>query len=390
MSYVLHLWADIPAASVAAADQLVGELGRLAAPENPRFLAFARALTAMYPDFDELEARGDDPESSVWTDSPFDGRSQHAAYAFGVVSDHVSEELLMSIAHAAADQGLWLFDPQAGRLYRPNRSVLDAAGWRHWLIPRPTAPAMPRPADIAHRVLQALMAAAPGWQWHQEGSSPAGWCLWRRNGEITLWLACDVNSGPVSTVDFRLGFAADSIQMSLDRLLPALGAWRRQQQVEQGRQFNDAFALLADVFRGPDLDALGLTPRVLLYDEAALSAWIARFATWFGGFPQGVCAGMADLSAVSRWFGAAGRREAFAERIWGFATLPGMLVATHRANSSERDAWIALARECSRRERRLLAGTERDPDSRARLTLCEHLDELANLLEVRNRFAGLA
>ncbi len=128
MSYVLHVWEQPSGGKAPTTPTEAGAFVRIAsrinAGQNPRFMAFAQALTAIYPDMDHLDDI-DDENIGVWTDSPIDGRTESAIYTLGVLSDRLDVDLLWHIAHAASDQGLYLLDPQCPALFFPNLTYID-------------------------------------------------------------------------------------------------------------------------------------------------------------------------------------------------------------------------------------------------------------------------
>lgn len=134
MSYLLHIWEHPNTrtwpASVEEADQFISIAHDIKIGENPKYIAFADALTGKYPDLTSIEEteNGDELENVVWTDSPLNGRTDSPVYVIGIVTAHLNEDLLNFIARAACDQNLHMFDMQAGMLYCPDRTTVNLKG----------------------------------------------------------------------------------------------------------------------------------------------------------------------------------------------------------------------------------------------------------------------
>ncbi|NTV71370.1 MAG: hypothetical protein HGA71_14645 [Azonexaceae bacterium] len=132
MSYIFHVWEHPKAAPIPRTPEQAANFIRVASGIqpglNPKYVAFAQALTAQYPDLDSMEDTGDDSDQGVWTDSPIDGRTENAIYTIGVHGSCLDHELLWFIVHAAFDQGLHVFDMQAGTLFFPDRTCTGTDG----------------------------------------------------------------------------------------------------------------------------------------------------------------------------------------------------------------------------------------------------------------------
>ena len=132
MSYILHIWEHPSSlawpATVGQADQFLTVARSIHAGRNQKYIAFASALTQVYPDLESVEEADDGLEKCVWADSPINGQTEASIYTIGLVSAHLDQELLYFIAHAGCDQGLHMFDMQAGVLYRPDRTTIDLKG----------------------------------------------------------------------------------------------------------------------------------------------------------------------------------------------------------------------------------------------------------------------
>jgi len=132
VSYIFFVWEHpkaIPApASPEQAWQFVRVASSIPAEMNPRYQAFARALTAHYPDLESMPDTGVDSDTCVWADSPIDGQTELAVYTIGVRNSCMDYDLLWHIVHAACDEGLYVLDRQSATLYRPDRTYIDMEG----------------------------------------------------------------------------------------------------------------------------------------------------------------------------------------------------------------------------------------------------------------------
>ena len=148
MSYIFHVW-EQPVGSKAPgtpaeAAAFIRVASRIKTGMNPKFMAFAQALTAVYPDLAHIDETDDEEANiGVWVDSPLDGRSEDAIYTLGVLGDALDRALSWHIVHAASDQGLHVFDPQTGELFFPDLTYLD---WSECLVVHKLArPHQPEP-----------------------------------------------------------------------------------------------------------------------------------------------------------------------------------------------------------------------------------------------------
>lgn len=104
MSYVLHVWESPTPASVIEADRIQARLSEEKSAQNPKFVAFARAL-AQAPG-----PRADKNMQDAWSDEPLDGRTDRAVYAIGVRAERL------------------LYDVPAARAYLSDGKVLALPG----------------------------------------------------------------------------------------------------------------------------------------------------------------------------------------------------------------------------------------------------------------------
>jgi hypothetical protein len=135
VSYIFHVWehprGGRPPANPEQASQFITVASNIETDLNPKYIAFAKAITARYPDLESMPDTGDDSDMGVWTDSPIDGKTECAIYAIGVLSDRLELDLLWSIVHAAYDQGLHVFDMQSASLFFPDWTYVNGEGKLH-------------------------------------------------------------------------------------------------------------------------------------------------------------------------------------------------------------------------------------------------------------------
>ncbi|MBS1197685.1 MAG: repeat-containing protein [Proteobacteria bacterium] len=124
MSYLLHVWEAPKASNIEEAVSIVYHSDKDVGL-SPIFHAFAKALTAVYPD---SSAPGQD--NCVWADNPLDGRTRQPVMVLSITDHAVAMPLFEFIAHTAADYQLHVFDMQAGQLYCPNRTIVNDNGQR--------------------------------------------------------------------------------------------------------------------------------------------------------------------------------------------------------------------------------------------------------------------
>lgn len=115
MTYSIHFW-EYP---IPCREELTGkifsDLQAYEAPQNPRFLKLAKALTQRYPSIEKL----DEPEDGVWTDGPLDGKTDSQVYGIGILSQHL-DEVFPFVLETAGKQRLCVYDTQSGIAYAPD------------------------------------------------------------------------------------------------------------------------------------------------------------------------------------------------------------------------------------------------------------------------------
>jgi hypothetical protein len=126
VSYVIHVWeAPIPR-SFDEAEKFV-DTPPPETDQNPLFITLAAELTARYPCGMTLE----DPDDSVWTDGPFDGKLLGDIWVIGITTQHLSEALPFTVA-TANNLGLTVYDMQEGKAYLPSGEVLVPMASKPW------------------------------------------------------------------------------------------------------------------------------------------------------------------------------------------------------------------------------------------------------------------
>ncbi len=129
MSFVVQVW-ELPAdaavpTSLRDALRLVDALRAHAVP-NPKFIEFARRLTARYPCITSPESDELDESELAWSDGPLDGECDSAVYAIGLASGRLDEVHPFVIATARA-LGLNTMDEQSGACFLADGSELSLA-----------------------------------------------------------------------------------------------------------------------------------------------------------------------------------------------------------------------------------------------------------------------
>lgn len=96
-------------------------LASQAAPQNPKFVAFARKLTDRFPCITTLD--DEDAEDAIWTDGPLDGVTGKPLYGVGVRTDAL-QDVMPVIIDAARGLGLIVYDMQSGLAILPDGKTL--------------------------------------------------------------------------------------------------------------------------------------------------------------------------------------------------------------------------------------------------------------------------
>ena len=117
MSYDIAVWeSDRPsddAEALKVYEAMWEKYEDAAPPPSPAILEYARALTAKYPDLDDLS--DDEVDTSPWADSPLEGNIMGPFFYFAMTYSG-AERALPFVAETARARGLVCFDPQEQRL----------------------------------------------------------------------------------------------------------------------------------------------------------------------------------------------------------------------------------------------------------------------------------
>lgn len=163
MPYTLHLcYADAPLNSVAEAEAVIARTS-LEKPRGHligRYQSFQGGMVENSPDLSEDDPKADRPDNAWPYGLP--ARFDSAVYSFSPNVPMLELGLLGLIAESVALHGLHMLDPQSGRLYRPDRVVIDRRG-AHSTPPPMVRPAIARSAlitwDQTEAVVQPLQQA---------------------------------------------------------------------------------------------------------------------------------------------------------------------------------------------------------------------------------------
>jgi hypothetical protein len=132
MSYVVQIWEQAPGyAWPRNVDDAVAWLDWLqdfSPGQNPKFIEFARRLTARYPDLSSPEARLLPVEEQAWSDGPMNGETDAMVYGIGIATGNKFEEVHPFVLATARALGLCVADEQAGQYHFPNGLVLGLRG----------------------------------------------------------------------------------------------------------------------------------------------------------------------------------------------------------------------------------------------------------------------
>jgi len=132
MSYVVQIWEQAPGYAwprkVDDAVAWLDWLQDLSPGQNPKFIEFARRLTARYPDLSSPEARLLPVEELAWSDGPMNGETKAMVYGIGIATGNKFEEVHPFVLATARALGLCVADEQAGQYHYPNGLVLGLRG----------------------------------------------------------------------------------------------------------------------------------------------------------------------------------------------------------------------------------------------------------------------
>lgn len=356
MAYTLHLlYADDPLPSVAAAEAVIERDAGLKPKGHllGRYRSFQAGMVENCPDLSADDPHADRRDNAWPLGLP--ERFETAVYSFTPNTGMFDEGLLGLIAESVALHGLHMLDPQAGRLYRPDRVVLDRQGGRS-APPPMQVPASARAAiitwdrteELVQPLQQALAARLRACGFAPRDGGERG--LIRRNGSIgqNLQVTAYHSHGGVTLYGQYLLFA------------PAVTAqWVAPLAAEFERYFGffgkafggrvDGYSLSPDELCGTDGEPWGR----YCFGHARTREPLQR---WFQAFGDHVvAAGVPALDAVATPRDLA--RLLLTERMrWRLATkndvrlveIFGMLVLAHAFCPDQADAWLAEFRRPGR------------------------------------------
>jgi hypothetical protein len=157
MSFVLQIW-ELPQGrewpkTIKEATALVSGLHGQYPGQNPKFIEFARRLTARFPCIMSPEADALDEDEAAWTDGPLDGVTDEAVYGIGINTDRL-DDVRPFVIETALALGLSVEDEQAGEYFFANGVVLSIE--QVWEAQRraeaAAAPLLPSKEELSERV----------------------------------------------------------------------------------------------------------------------------------------------------------------------------------------------------------------------------------------------
>lgn len=356
MPYTLHLlYADDPLPSVAAAAAVIERDAGLKPKGHllGRYRSFQAGMVENCPDLSADDPHADRRDNAWPLGLP--ERFESAVYSFTPNTGMFDEGLLGLIAESVALHGLHMLDPQAGRLYRPDRVVLDRQGGRS-APPPMQVPASARAAiitwdrteELVQPLQQALAARLRACGFAPRDGGERG--LIRRNGSIgqNLQVTAYHSHGGVTLYGQYLLFA------------PAVTAqWVAPLAAEFERYFGffgkafggrvDGYSLCTDELCGTEGEPWGRYRFGHARTREPLQRWFQAFGDHV------VAAGVPALDAVATPRDLA--RLLLTERMrWRLATkndvrlveIFGMLILVHAFCPDQADAWLAEFRRPGR------------------------------------------
>lgn len=351
MSYVLHVWESPAPASLEEACEFIFNADKQGMGPSPKFPAFAAALREMYPDSEE---DGD----TLWIDGSIDGLTQEPVYVLGLVNSRVDDDTIEFIAHTAADHGLFVFDMQGARLYRPDRRVQDVEGWMEDLAPRRLPSRAPRSKppsenDVEERMLTRIgeRLAPAGWIVHIDPLHAQDSRLWRQQGAITQELHFTAGeSAGEHILGANLAFHSPDVDRALrELLLPHQLEAKHPTRLDRAIIFDHVLTALIEVF--PEAHELypetGSSAFVRTMDE--VDAWCDCFCRWYAANAAARMDACRDVAGLNLLLHTQGRSRS--GRLWFAYTMYSTLVIIDMGAHPQVDfdAWVENLRDKQKR-----------------------------------------
>jgi hypothetical protein len=360
MSYVVHVFSAAPQDSPQQAQVLVDSASMTPAADADavlaRLCAFIDALSARYPDLSDRDPDGEN-DRNAWPEGL--PQASAAAAARGVLSIGLKAHLagtglMTAIAHAAADQGLQVLDPQDGALYRADRQRIDLLGRA---TPLPALPSLRKPAAKRPEPLRAAWVGERLVTLLQAELEPAGFgrdpnverprafdvTFSRRHGDVvqTVRMICAELERKVPT-DIWIGLSCAAVRAHwLEVFRPRLRGGPEEWPAHE-----------KDFVYGhhDELDHLGIDRRLLpdnwLKNEKAVLSFEPKLRQWLAQVRERMLEptdGVTPLAHVvldqpglGQGRGRGGRGH--------IASLASQLVLAGLARPQQLDVWIAQAR----------------------------------------------
>jgi hypothetical protein len=272
--------------TIAQAEAFIGSRPAASDDHTVRFEAFRDDILRVYPDNSDADV---DDVDNAWPEGWSHPLGREAALAFAVDTDHVDDNLMRHLGHAAARAGLHLLDRQEGRLYRSDATTIDLHGHEQAL----GAPQPPRALQrldqaltedaVGRHITAAFVARHPGLGF--EARQANGFAeLERTRSGVTQRIAFFVSRRTEEAmVGVSMAFSCPRLGESWARLLGerVQAYWLQRQALPRPRPdltlHTDDFAQPAS----PLATELGRRQYARMRSWAEVDAYVERFDAWF-------------------------------------------------------------------------------------------------------------
>lgn len=116
MAYILHLIDAPEITSPEDAEKFISDQQELPPSETPKFVAFVKDITEIYPDLSDEDEDGDN-DDNLWEEG-IEGLASYGSVKELVVKTEVTDEVVMAaLVKAAVKNGLKLYDSEGQVVY---------------------------------------------------------------------------------------------------------------------------------------------------------------------------------------------------------------------------------------------------------------------------------
>lgn len=356
MSFTLVLLHAPGLRTIAQAEVFIDNPSADSDDHKARFDAFRDDILRVYPDNSDVD---DDEVDNAWPEGWSQPLGRKATLAFSVDTDHVDDNLMRHLGHAAARADLHLLDRQEGRLYRSDATTIDLRGHEQALgAPQPPQPLRRLDKAISEvalgrHITEAFAARHPelGFEAHQNGGFAE---LERTRAGVTQRIVFSVSlRTEEARVGVWMGFTCPRLSESWAALLGERVAGYMLERKVAPRPRPD-LTLHTDDFVQPSsalAKELGRREYARMSSWAEADAYVARFDAWFVREAAAAFEALTTPAALARlaltdhqleWLFLA--NDLFIDEMFGRLLLAGVF------DPQRTDAWMKGLRDHRRRQ----------------------------------------